>query len=128
MDEDDGTPSDMDDSHSHDMGDEWKNWRADDANWESEESAQEEVKKKRKKHLNHIGKGIGMPVELADGWWVMQKVRAGKAAGAWAEARDRMMWVIDERPSTDVGLDVTWWDWLKELGLWDPAAASDARS
>ena len=28
-----------------------------------------------------------------------------------------MMWIIGERPSGDVGLDETWWDWLKGLGL-----------
>ena len=30
-----------------------------------------------------------------------------------------MRWIINERPSRDVGLDESWWDWLKGLGLWD---------
>ena len=31
----------------------------------------------------------------------------------------RIVWIIDERPSGDVGMDETWWDWLKGLVLWD---------
>ena len=39
-----------------------------------------------------------------------------------------MRWIIDERPSRNVGLDKTWWDWLKGLGLWDSLTGLDARS
>ena len=35
MDEDDGISSEMDDSFSPALGDDWKNWRVDDPEWES---------------------------------------------------------------------------------------------
>ena len=70
MDEDDGTPSDMDDSFSPDLGHEWMNWRVDYPELESDETAEEGViKKKKKKHLRCDGRETGMsgePAELAD--------------------------------------------------------------
>ena len=36
--------------------------------------------------------------------------------------------MTDGRPSRDVGPDVTWWDWLMGLGLWNSVAGSDART
>ena len=52
----------MDDSYSPDLGDEWKNWRVDDPELESDE-----MKKMRKKHLRNDGGRIGMSAEPADG-------------------------------------------------------------
>ena len=33
-----------------------------------------------------------------------------------------------DRPSRGVGLYVTWWEWLKGLGLWDSVTGADART
>ena len=48
MDEDVGTSSEIDDSVAPDLGDEWKNWRVDDREFESDESAEEGVTKEEK--------------------------------------------------------------------------------
>ena len=48
MDEGDGTPSDVDDSCSHNLGDEWKNWRVDDPELESDETAEKGVKRRKR--------------------------------------------------------------------------------
>ena len=47
MDEDDGALSDMDDSYSPCVGDEWKNWRVDDPELESDETTEEAFKKEK---------------------------------------------------------------------------------
>ena len=49
------------------LGDEWKNWHADDPDWESGESVKQGLKKERHKNLKHDEKRIGMPAEPADG-------------------------------------------------------------
>ena len=41
--------SDMDDSYSQDLEDEWKSWRVNDSDLESDETAEEQVKLKRNK-------------------------------------------------------------------------------
>ena len=41
--------SDMDDSNSQDLEDEWKSWRVNDSDLESGETAEEQVKLKRNK-------------------------------------------------------------------------------
>ena len=46
-----GLFSDMDDFSSPDLADERKTWRVDDHKLESDETAEEKVKEKRKKHL-----------------------------------------------------------------------------
>ena len=51
---------------SPDLGDEWMNWRVDDIEPESDESAEEGSKKKRKKHLRYHKKAVGMSAETAD--------------------------------------------------------------
>ena len=77
MDEDNGISFDMDISYSPDFGDEWKNWRVDDPALESDQTVEEGLKKKRKKHLRNGGGAIRMSAEPTDGRWVTQKWRAG---------------------------------------------------
>ena len=83
-------------------GDEWKNWRVDDPRHDRG------VKKK-------------WNVRGYNGWQGMAGVKADGRDG-W---RDR---ITDERPSRDVDLDETGWDWFKGLGLWDSVTGHDARS
>ena len=43
------------------------------------------------------------------------------------DAKALMMSIIDGRPYRDKGPDVTWWDWLKGLGLWVSVTGLDAK-
>ena len=100
----------MDDSYSLDSG-RIGAWTS--LNLRAVKRLKEEVRK-RKKHW--------MSAELADGWWVMQTWRAGEGRRGKGRCKGRtagrrMRWIIGERPSRSVGLDETWWEWLKGLGL-----------
>ena len=59
MDEDDGFSSEKDDSYSLDLVDEWKNWRADDTEFESDDSAEEGVENPEKEALVTRWEGEG---------------------------------------------------------------------
>ena len=58
---------DMDGSESPDVGDEWKNWRVDENELESDEAADEGVTKKRKKSWKRRDDGHEMSTYLVDG-------------------------------------------------------------
>ena len=50
-DENEDSASDMGESESPDLGDEWSNWRVDDPELESDEAAHEGLAKERKKNV-----------------------------------------------------------------------------
>ena len=95
-------------SFSFDLGDEWQNWRVDDLEPESDDTAEEVVQEKRKKHLRHDWKGVGKSAETADGRWVMHKRRAGanrRGVGHWWD------WLKGRSP-------LRFWDWACCQNLW----------
>ena len=54
-----GHSSELDNPFIFRLGEEWRKWRVDDPEWKSHESADEEVKNGRTKHLKHVEKRIG---------------------------------------------------------------------
>ena len=66
-DENEESSSDVDGSESPDLDDEWRNWRVDDPELESDEAADEGMKKKRSKHWESGEDSNEMSMNLADG-------------------------------------------------------------
>ena len=74
---------------------------------------------KRKKHLENVVRVLN----CADDWFKRSRARAGgkdKGRCKGRETEREMRWTTVERPSWDVDLGETWWDWLPEIFFGSP--------
>ena len=63
----DDSATDVDGSESPDLGEEWRSWRVDDPQLESDETADEGVKKKMKKNWKRVEFRNEMSTDPGDG-------------------------------------------------------------
>ena len=106
----------MDDYLSLDLGDKWKNWRVGDPEWESDDLLLPLLPFLALHFcITHQSSAGSAEIPIPSSSYVICFILFFFIPSAYCKGRmsehrgGSSRWVIDERPSTDVDVDLTWW-------------------